>query len=65
MHRDIQNIEELRSKLLNNLDEFEVYLQIALNHKIINDNDYLQFSKLFNSNLKVIENMGENNKWKD
>jgi len=62
MHRDIQNIEELRSKLLNNLDEFEVYLQIALNHKIINDNDYLQFSKLFNSNLKVIENMGENNK---
>ena len=65
MHRDIQNIEELRSKLLNNLDEFEVYLQIALNHKIINNDDYLQFSKLFNSNLKVIENMGENNKWKD
>ncbi|MCM6834377.1 hypothetical protein NE282_10870 [Leuconostoc mesenteroides] len=62
MHRDIQNIEELRSKLLNNLDEFEVYLQVALNHKIINDDDYLQFSKLFNSNLKVIENMGENNK---
>ncbi len=62
MKLDTKNIEELRLSLLHNLDEFEVILQIALKHKLINDNEYLKFSRLFNENLKVIENMGDNKK---